>query len=205
MLGAEPQPDPIGKLLDRVGVDLDGLGSEAEEAPGLDLYRLNLAIGPSLDVDDLADIPVVGAEDAHSPQVGELSRSCLQGRHHTLASTRQRIALVDHALADPFSVAAFGLDVVPAGFGNALDAVNGIAELARRPVQGELASQRQLILVRLHAQENSTLAACDGPAEFLDVLAATAGNGIRRGRYTIPQGALPNGALSKGVLPNGAF
>jgi hypothetical protein len=176
LVAAKPQSDPIGKLLELVRVDFNGFAAEPEETPYLDANRLNLTIGRSLHIDDLTDVPVVGAQDAHASQIGQLPGRRLHCRDDALASSRQRFALLHHALSNTFGLAALGLDVGPTGIGNPLDAVNGVAELARCPIQGELAPERELVVMRLHAQEHPALAACDRAAELLDVVAAAVFN-----------------------------
>jgi hypothetical protein len=87
LVAAKPQSYPIGKLLDRIRVDFNRFAAEPEETSHLDANRLNLTIGRPLDIDNLTDVPVVGAEDAHAPQIGQLPGGRLHCRYDALASS----------------------------------------------------------------------------------------------------------------------
>ena len=68
LIAADAQLDAISQLLELVGADLNDLAAEAEKAPNLDFYGLNLAVLPSLDVYDLAEVLVIGAENGRAAQ-----------------------------------------------------------------------------------------------------------------------------------------
>jgi hypothetical protein len=63
--------------------------------------------------------------------------------------------------------------------------VKRILQLARHAIKRELASEAQLILVRLHAQQKPPFTACDLAAEAADIVAAAALHGLDRAGNTI--------------------
>ena len=64
------------------------------------------------------------------------------------------------------------LNVGPAGFGNLLDVVYGLSNVARCVKQGQLALVAEFVLMRLHAQQDPTLAGSDRAAEIAQFVAA---------------------------------
>src|SRR5262245_18492382 len=81
----DPQPDPVGELLESTPVDRHDPVPDTEETADLDTDRLNLAVGSPNDIDDFAQIPAVRAVGWHASQRRQAMQGLSDAGHRLLA------------------------------------------------------------------------------------------------------------------------
>jgi hypothetical protein len=115
----------------------------------------------------LTEFLAVGPDNGPAPQGRKPLVRVVQGVEHALTWLRKRSALFHHTLANFVRITAFFLDVTPARISDAVDSSQHRLKVARYAVQGELASEAQLVIVGLHTLQQPPFAAGDVATEIL--------------------------------------